>query len=596
MSGFAGFCTFPDPSPDASNLLARLQRALPPSDPAPLLFAGGCAGLAAARLARSADGRLAAAFDGAIYNRDALRAGLTTPLPATAPDAELVLALYARHGAACVEQLRGPFALAVWDVSAGGRDGACLLARDPLGLRSLYYYHDEPGGRLFFATGVRPLAASGVAPRQLDARGLYGFFRYGAVPEPFSIVAGVSALEPGGRRRWADGRLSRETGCVPAPELPAAVDDDPASAAKSLRAALLDSVTHHLADDRPAGIFVGGGAGSAALLALAREAGREKNLRALTVSFDGAAPDESVLARRAAEHFGVPHTLLRLDRDRVRAWFDDFLPALDQPGVHGFPWFALCRAAREEGVGTALAGVGAGELFGDVRLQWRLAALLRAGGRHGRTRAAVGRALLAVASRPSWQRLADFLTRPPTPAGAYAALRGIHTAGEARALVARFTDPTGCADPVPGDVAANESPTLDDGINALERQRRLRDQLLRDLDAASRAHRVELRLPFVDARVAEALARIPAAVRLRGEHWCLLRAAVPEIPGWVDAETARGPQFPFDAWRAGEWGAAKPTDAAGSRTRRAWQQKWGLFLFRRWWRQVEPGAASAPPR
>lgn len=556
----------------------------------PLVFAGGRAGLAATQWARSANGRFVVAFDGAIYNRAALLAepgSASSPPPDATGDAALVLALYAQHGAACVERLRGPFALAVWDERVDGNGVACLLARDPMGLRTLYYFHDEPGGRLLFASGVRPLAASGLVPRQLDARGLYGFFRRGAVPEPFSMVAGIRALETGERLVWQAGRFTRDRFRA-LPRFAASAGTHPGEDAKSLRAALLDSVDHHLADGKPAGVFVGGGIGSAAILALARETGREKNLRALTLGFDDALPGESELARRTAEHFGVSHTPLRLDRERARAWFDDFLPGLDQPGVHGFPWFALCRFAREEGINVALAGLGAGELLGDTLLHTQLPRLMGWSRRLGPLRPLPGRMLLLAASRPSRQRLADFLTRPPTLAGAYAALRGIHTAEEARAMVARFADPTGCADPPPEDTpGAMDFPTAADEINALE-LRRLRDQILRTADTSSRAHALDLRLPFVDEWVRETFARIPAGVRLRGDRR-LLRDAVPEIPSWVGADAGGGLRFPYDAWRAGEWGAAKPADAAGGRTRRAWEQKWSLFLFRRWWRQVSSG-------
>ena len=540
MRGFAGLSPFPDPSIDG--------------------------------VVRSGDGRLAVAFDGTIYNRPALRAELAAAGQPAPPDddAGLFLALYAHFGAACVERLRGPFALAVWD---GDR---CLLARDPMGLRSLYYFHDERTGLLAFATGVRPLAAGGLVPRQLDARGLYGFFRHGAVPEPFSMVAGVHALETGGRLLWHAGKftLERTRTLAPAPFPP----DDRATT-PALRAALLDSVDQHLADHPAAGVFVGGGIGSAALLALAREAGREKHLRALTIGFDGAAADETDLARRTAAHFGVPHTHLRLDSARARAWFDDYLPALDQPGVHGFPMFALCRFAREEGITVALAGIGLGELFGDPALHMQLKRMADPGQRRG----------FAWAWRfktPYLSRMmrTDFLSRPATLPGAYAAVRGVHTAEEARAMVARFTDPTGCADSPPEETSA----VPDEAINALEYRRLLRDQFLRQAEAFGRVHGLEIRLPFADQRVKETIDRIPAASRAwMGRR--VIKLAVPELPPWIPAETATGGlRFPLERWQAEDWGASKPADAIDARrgTRRTWEQKWSLFLFRRWWRQV----------
>ena len=540
MSGFAGLFTFPDPPPDAGWIVL---------------------------------------FDGAIYNRAALRAELAaagTPPPVSGRDGDLIRALYAQHGAACVERLRGPFALAMWDPE----NDVGLLARDASGLRTLYYFHDEPGGRLVFATGVRPMAEGGTIPVRLDARGLYGFFRHGAPPEPFTIVAGIHALETGGWLLWRAGHITRDR--FRPPPRPAISRVVPA---RTLRAALLDSVDAHLADNPAAGVFVGGGVGSAALLALARETGHAKNLRALTLGFDDPALDESDAARRVAEHFGVPHTPLRLDRERARAWFDDYLAALDQPGVHGFPLFALCRFAREEGLTVSLAGLGLGEMYGDSAFHSQLLRLMKWGHRRGSPRTWIEQRFLGATTCPSPRRLADFLSRPPALAGAYAAVRGIHTAGEARAIVARFADPTGCADPLSDDLAARDFPTANDGINALEWRRRLRDQLLRDAAALAGAHALELRLPFVDERVSETLAPIPADTRAWVYPGAVLEA-VPEIAPWIPGKKrASGLQFPYETWRAAEWGASKPADAVNRPMRRTWEQRWSLFLFRRWWRQ-----------
>ena len=154
-------------------------------------------------------------------------------------------------------------------------------------------------------------------------------------------------------------------------------------------------------------------------------------------------------------------------------------------------------------------------------------------------------------------------------------------------MVARFTDPTGCADSLPEELPA----APDEAIHTLEYRRGLRDQLLRQAEGFGRAHGLEMRLPFVDERVADAISRVPAANRARGARH-LLRLAMPELPPWIPLKNGAGDlQFPFDRWQAEDWGASKPTDANGTRqkTRRTWEQKWSLFLFRRWWRQFAAG-------
>ncbi len=532
---------------------------------------------------RSANGHRVIVFNGEIYNFLDLRKELEAAgvVFQSHSDTEVVLALYERHGSACVERLRGMFALAIWDE----QEGTCFLARDPLGIKPLYYYHDEAAGVLVFASEIRSLLATELVPKRLDPQGLYGYFRSGSVPEPLTMIAGVRCLEPGTRMRWQAGQMTRDRfwflrfGSEPT------VSD--AEAIASVRAALIDSVEHHFVSDVNVGLFLSGGIDSTALLALARANGRE-NIRTFSIGFDDdTAADESAVARRTAEHFGAQHAEWRLDRKSGRTLFDEFLPHIDQPSVDGFNTYAVSRFTREQGIKVALSGLGGDEIFGGYPSFRQLPRMVAWGRRLGPLRHLAGDTLVNWAPRASLQRLGEFLLQPPSLANAYTAYRGIHTAAEARALVARFTEADLGHDPLPADDPEENYPTVADEISALEIRRYMSNQLLRDSDVMSMANGLELRVPLVDRAVMDALARIPSEQRLLAGKGLLLRA-VPEVPDWVAGQPKRGFAFPFETWMAGEWGAP-PASANGGGAEpkgRTWYQKWSVFVFTHWWQQL----------
>ncbi|HEY4593515.1 MAG TPA: asparagine synthetase B, partial [Thermoanaerobaculia bacterium] len=148
---------------------------------------GGRVGLASRRLAildlsaagaqpmASADGRLRLVMNGEIYNFLELRRELEAEGVSfrSRSDTEVVLALYAREGAAMLSRLRGMFGLAIWDE----REKTLLLARDPLGIKPLYM--SAAGGCLRFASQVKALERGGAISRETDPAGVAGFLLWG---------------------------------------------------------------------------------------------------------------------------------------------------------------------------------------------------------------------------------------------------------------------------------------------------------------------------------------------------------------------------------------------------------------------------------
>ena len=147
----------------------------------------------------SADGKLVVTFNGEIYNYRELRRALQMQgyVFRTETDTEVLLHLYAHKGEAMVNDLRGMFAFGLWDV----QKNALLLARDPLGIKPLYYADD--GWTLRFASQVKALLAGGKVSRDPEPAGWAGFCLFGSVPEPFTTYQEIRAL-PAGATLWVD--------------------------------------------------------------------------------------------------------------------------------------------------------------------------------------------------------------------------------------------------------------------------------------------------------------------------------------------------------------------------------------------------------
>ena len=211
-----------------------------------------------------------------------------------------------------------------------------------------------------FASEVRALVASGQVPLELDPDGTYGYFRTGSVPEPHTLLRGVRALGAGATLTWAQGRVTLGRHWEIPIGRPAAPPPDPVAAT---RAALLDSVRHHLLADVPVGVFLSAGIDSTAIVALAQAAG-QRDLRTFSMSFPGSAADEGPDARRTAQHFGVGHDQVAVDASLAKAMFAGYLRSADQPSIDGLNTFAVSQFAHRLGMKVMLSGIGADELFG----------------------------------------------------------------------------------------------------------------------------------------------------------------------------------------------------------------------------------------
>jgi asparagine synthase (glutamine-hydrolysing) len=523
---------------------------------------------------------LVVTYNGEIYNFPALKRELEAKGREfrTTADTEALLHLYALYGEDMVQHLRGMFALAIWDHRRGG----LFLARDPYGIKPLYYAND--GWTYRFASQVKALLAGGQVSRDPEPAGAAGFFLFGSVPEPFSLYRDIRAV-PAGCSQWVDEAGPR----APKPyvsitKILAEAAPSAAKAGASVRQAALDSVAGHLLADVEVGVFLSAGIDSGAMLGLMRDAGQAR-IRAITLGFDefaGTAEDEVPLAAKVAALYGADHVVRRVGEREFAQDLPAILEAMDQPSIDGVNTWFVAKAAKEAGLKVALSGVGGDELlagypsFRDIP-RW-------VGWMRGPS-AVPG---LGKAARKLMQALAPGLARNRPKslgmaehggdyAGAYLLRRALFLPFELDAVLDPETVREGLERLRPlrrlRQVLSPDPGSPNARVTALESSAYMRCQLLRDADWAGMAHSLEIRTPLVDIALLRALA--PLVHRLRpGQGKALLAAApVTPLPAEVAERAKTGFVVPTADWRANQVRQAEIEPASKGAVSRLWARE-----------------------
>lgn len=549
----------------------------------------------------TADGSLTISFNGEIYNYQSLRRTLEAAGYAfrSDSDTEVLLHLYAWRGEAMFAALRGMFAFALWDA----RQRRLLLARDPYGIKPLYYAND--GRTVRVASQVKALLAGGRISRELDPAGVAGFWLFGSVPEPFTLYQSIQAV-PAGSFVWvdADGPQPPRS-CFSLAETFRAADQRPepltvTDLSAAVRAALLDSVRHHLVADVPVGAFLSAGIDSGSLVGLMRDAGQQ-DLQTITLAFAeflGQSRDEAPLAEQVARHYGTRHTTRRITEQEFREDLPRLLAAMDQPSIDGVNTWFVSKAARELGLKVAVSGLGGDELFGgypsfrEIPRWVRLLALparipglgdlfQRIFSAHGRQPAA-GSRLPAAHLSP---KFAGLLKYGGTYPGAYLLRRGLFMPWELDALMAPEQARQGLArlQPLQAIAAALTPPprTAFSRVAALEAGFYMRNQLLRDTDWASMAHALEVRTPLVDVALLSRLAPALAAQRRLDGKALLAGSPANPLPLPVTARPKTGFETPVATWlervaEAQTWRRSPLLNRPDCH----WARRWAYTVFR----------------
>jgi asparagine synthase (glutamine-hydrolysing) len=536
----------------------------------------------------SADGKLVVTLNGEIYNYRQLRASLEAKgcRFCTQTDTEVLLHLYAEKGEVMVNDLRGMFAFGLWDAEKN----ALLLARDPYGIKPLYYADD--GWTFRFASQVKALLAGGHVSRNQEPAGWVGFCLFGSVPEPLTTYQEIRAL-PAGSTLWVD-RVGTceikkyfsiaDTYCAAEAGSRPANDED---RKLGVREALLDSVRHHLVADVPVGAFLSSGIDSAALVGLMRDAGQE-DIQTVTLAFEefrGRSEDEAPIAAQVAAQYGTRHTTRVVTEREFRDDLPKILDAMDQPTIDGLNTWFVSKAARELGLKVAISGLGGDELFGGYPSFRDVPSCVRALAIPGRI-PGLGRLVRSlVTSLGDFSRLANpkapgLLEYGGTHAGAYLLRRGLFMPWELEAVLGADTARLGLRrlDPIKHiETRLRPRPTTSFGkIAVLESALYMRNQLLRDTDWASMAHSLEVRVPLVDVKLLSHVAPVTTKNGSLSKRMLAHSPSMP-LPPKVFDRPKSGFETPIQTWlqrdtRVQRWRRV-PAFAVDSC---AWARRWAF--------------------
>ena len=510
---------------------------------------------------QSDNGGIVVTYNGEIYNFPELRADLEARgcVFRSRADTEVLLHLYRLHGDDMLPMLRGMFAFGLWDAARR----RLLLARDPYGIKPLYYADD--GSCVRFASSVKALVQSGAISRAPDAAGMAGFYLFGSVPEPWTCYKAIRSVPAGALLVVdADGlkspkpyfSLSRLY-CEAETRVPVG------EAEASFRRSALESVRSHLMSDVPVGAFLSAGVDSGALLGLMRDAGQQ-TVKAVTLAFEafrGTPQDESPLAAEVARRYGAEHTVRWVGEAEFKGVLPKIFAAMDQPSIDGVNSWFVAKATRELGLKVAISGVGGDELLGGYSTFARLPRMVRALRIFGHVPGldALSQAAVALA------RLAGFSTHPksagalslgPSFPGAYLLQRGVFLPAE---LSEAMGDPdfarAGLAELQPvARIAAALAPTPKRDfakVAALESMFYLRNQLLRDADWAGMAHSLEIRTPLVDSVLLSQVAPLFAGAEAPNGKALLAKAPTNPLPGSIVDRPKTGFGIPLRRWFEG---------------------------------------------
>jgi asparagine synthase (glutamine-hydrolysing) len=583
------------------------------------------------------DGRIAIVYNGELYNFSEQRSLLEKSGYSfrSTSDTEVALRMYEHYGDDFLLRMRGMFALAIYDKRGGQGRERLLLARDQVGIKPLLYARVKD--RLVFASEIKALLASGLVSPEVDPVALRLLLTHGAVVQPRTILRGVHMLLPAHRliveaghqerveRYWSLG-LDRRVDLRARPYQ---------EQVEEVASALQESVRLQMVSDVPLGAFLSGGIDSSLLVAMMAQQVSDHRIRTFSVGFEaeGGEIDESDDAERTSRFIGTDHTRVVVSGVDVRDRISQIAYGLDQPTVDGVNSYFVSLAARR-GVTVAISGTGGDELFAGYPCFGQMAlAEMR---QQSTPWKSLARSLLAsVARQPIldsivpvhggyrfslWRDRVGFLARY------YATNPIFEPAWTARLL----------APGLRSEAQAGRSPHYDlcpiDELSqgsVLERVTGVcvrgytTNQLLRDIDAASMSHSLEVRVPYLDPVVADVALSLPDGAKMTAlpDSWwgppgsyrdagtkrILLDIGKDLLPEGFDTKPKRGFGMPFGFWLKGplreillETLSEQSVGTRGLLDARAvtavkdqflagaieWSQPWLLMMIELWAREV----------
>jgi len=643
MCGVAGIWNFSDPT-NISSMVSSLRHRGPDDQG---IYQDRQIALGMTRLAvidihpsghqpmSTPDGNIWIVYNGELYNFKQERQILETygySFRSTS-DTEVVLRMYEHYGDNFLIRLRGIFALAIYDKRKGVGRERLLLARDQFGIKPLLY--SDSGKNFIFGSEIKAMLASGLVPPAINPIGLRFLLTFGSIYQPNTILKHVQMLLPAHRLILENGKEKRI-------ERYWSLGIDRNHGVRALayekQVALLDSalrknVEMQMVSDVPLGAFLSGGVDSSILVALMAQMSDHK-IKTFSVGFEseGADIDESDDAKKIASYIGTDHSHVLVRGSDVYERIQHIAEALDQPSVDGVNSYFVSLAARKE-VTVAISGTGGDEIFAGypwfismAKYQCSLRQSPWNIHRQIKTVKQISRHLVDVGLQREIPEK-DIGCDPDGFLSEYASNYNIFGSNGAKALMPPALQESSqaglqeCRDLKPTDELSQGSAI--ERVSGLVLRGYTNNQLLRDIDAVSMSHSLEVRVPYLDTVIADLALSLPdsaklgnpekikhsihATYRSSGAKRILIDVGHNLLPKDFDLQPKRGFSMPFDVWLQGplntiledtlssscvkERGLLKPDEVQTIKKRYyekkiGWGQPWLLMMLELWNQEI----------
>lgn len=491
--------------------------------------------------------RFTLVYNGEIYNFNDLKKELCAKgyTFQTSTDTEVLLVGWEAWGSKIVERLRGMFAFAIWDE----KESELFLVRDRMGIKPMLY--SEENGYFIFASNLEAMLASGKVSKNLSRESLCDLFSLGSVKQPRTIIEGIKCLEPGTIlriRKDGNKEISQywkfEKNQNLATELASLKYSEHVVRLQEL---LEEACRYHMIADVPTGIFLSGGVDSSAITAIIARLS-DKPIQSFSLGFESQNNLENELteAAEAAQYLGCTHHELILNGGMVEDYFDDFVSVIDQPSIDGINTYWVSKMTSSS-VKVAMSGLGGDELFaGYTHFNWAL---------KYENQVSNFRPLLELyRSNPyRWARLHKFYLKYVGGYGRLATLRRLnYNPNLVRKIHSSFQLSNLKEDWVIEQILQQGLPnsTNMENITHYECSNYLLNTLLRDADALSMGHGLELRPVLLDNELVEFSLALPETSKIRnGINKAILKDACKDLlpTGYFDRKK-KGFTLPTITW------------------------------------------------
>jgi len=480
-------------------------------------------------------------YNGEVYNYPELRSDLVDKGHRfyTDTDTEVLLHLFEEMGPACLEQLNGQFAFAIWNA----KEQELFLARDRLGIRPLHYtIHNQ---QLVFGSEIKAIFSYPEIPRRIDPIGLDQCFTFWTTLTPKTAFEGIQELPPGHYLQMTSDQLTIQQYwdiplCPKDEQFESSVQD----LQEQVRELLTDAVSVRLRADVPVGCYLSGGLDSSIITSSVVKQGM-RDVQTFGIRFEDTAFDEGEFQQEMVSHLGCSHRELVARNAQIGSALPDVLWHCEKPLLRTspVPLYLLSGLVNQSDFKVVLTGEGADEVFGGYNI-FREAKVRRFWSRYpesSRRADLIGQLYPYIFDNPRLKRtlqsfFAQGLDRRDEPIFSHL-IRWGNTHRLSNFYGDELQHRLGGYDGLQ-DIQA-QLPDQFYGSDTLSRAQYLEMKtflsnylLSSQGDRMAMAHSVEIRLPFLDYRVVEFMSRVPARWKILGlkEKYLLKQAFGQDLP------------------------------------------------------------------